>query len=69
MRLDVPAIGPAVVTLGVFDGVHQGHRHLLDQTVRAARERGASAVAIVFEPHPDEVIRPASPLRGSCPRT
>ncbi len=57
MRLDVSAIGPAVVTLGVFDGVHQGHRHLLDQTVRAARERGASAVAIVFEPHPDEVIR------------
>jgi riboflavin kinase / FMN adenylyltransferase len=54
---ELPAIGPAAVTLGVFDGVHRGHRHLLDALRRAARAAGAQSVAILFEPHPDEVIR------------
>jgi riboflavin kinase/FMN adenylyltransferase len=49
-----------VVTLGVFDGVHLGHRALAVTTALAARERNAAAVAIVFAPHPDEVLRPGS---------
>lgn len=56
----LPRIGPAVVTLGVFDGVHLGHRHLAAATVRAAQERDCSSVAIVFSPHPGEVIRPGT---------
>ena len=67
MRLDVPAIGPAVVILGVFDGVHRGHRHLLESTGRAAREREAAAVAIVFAPHPEEVIRPGTRVARLLP--
>jgi len=53
----LPRIGPAAVTMGVFDGVHLGHRHLIDATRRAAETTGAASVAIVFTPHPDEVIR------------
>lgn len=56
----LPTIGPAAVTLGVFDGVHLGHRHLVDATRHAAAAFGAASVAIVFTPHPDEVIRPGS---------
>jgi riboflavin kinase/FMN adenylyltransferase len=56
----LPRIGPAVVTLGVFDGVHVGHRHLVAATVRAAGRHGCASVALVFSPHPDEVIRPGT---------
>ncbi|HEX7226010.1 MAG TPA: riboflavin kinase [Candidatus Limnocylindria bacterium] len=63
----LPAIGPAVVTLGVFDGVHLGHRALVGATRAAAGERGARAVAIVFTPHPDEVIRPGTIVQRLLP--
>ncbi|MEO9246738.1 bifunctional riboflavin kinase/FAD synthetase [Citricoccus nitrophenolicus] len=49
---------PSVVTLGNFDGVHRGHRQVLDQVVSTARAAGALAVAITFDPHPRVVHRP-----------
>jgi riboflavin kinase/FMN adenylyltransferase len=58
-RIDeLPPIGPAAVALGVFDGVHLGHLQLAAATVAASRERDASSVAIVFDPHPLEIIEP-----------
>lgn len=67
MSLEIPRIGPAVVTLGVFDGVHLGHRHLLRATLDAAGARGATAVALVFSPHPDEVLRPGTRVPRLAP--
>jgi riboflavin kinase/FMN adenylyltransferase len=55
--------GPSVVTVGFFDGVHRGHQAVLDTVVRAARERGARSVAITFDRHPSEVLRPGSEPR------
>jgi riboflavin kinase/FMN adenylyltransferase len=46
----------SAVTLGVFDGVHLGHRYVLEQTVRLARERGGPAVVVTFSRHPRAVI-------------
>lgn len=63
----LPSLGPSVITLGVFDGVHLGHRHLVRETARAATERGARSVAIVFSPHPDEVLRPGTRVERLLP--
>ena len=64
---ELPAIGPAVVTLGAFDGVHRGHRHVIAATVDAARQRDATSVALVFTPHPDEVVRPGAVVERLLP--
>lgn len=47
----------SVVTIGVFDGVHAGHRALIDMTVALARTEGLRAEAVTFDPHPMSVVR------------
>jgi riboflavin kinase/FMN adenylyltransferase len=53
-----------VLALGNFDGVHRGHRKILDRLQRVASERGATSVVMTFDPHPPRVVRPdkAPPL-------
>jgi riboflavin kinase/FMN adenylyltransferase len=46
------------LTIGNFDGVHLGHKALLEQLQSAALERGLTTAAIVFEPHPREFFTP-----------
>lgn len=50
--------GPTAVTLGNFDGVHLGHREVLQALVGAARARGLRSLAMTFDPHPRAVHRP-----------
>jgi riboflavin kinase/FMN adenylyltransferase len=57
---EIPAnFGPSVASIGNFDGVHLGHRQILSAVAREAREQGARAVAITFDPHPEQFLRPA----------
>lgn len=49
---------PCVATFGNFDGVHRGHRAILDELTRQGEERGLPAVAVTFDPHPVEVMHP-----------
>src|SRR5262245_48316722 len=53
-----------VLALGNFDGVHRGHRKILERVRRVAGERGATSVVMTFDPHPPRVVRPdkAPPL-------
>lgn len=67
MSLGMPEIGPAVVMLGVFDGVHRGHQHLVTATIEAARDREVRSVAVVFDPPPIEVIRPGATVARLLP--
>ena len=53
-------LGPAVVTVGMFDGVHRGHRALLDRVAAEAAARGLPAAAVTFDRHPLAVLRPGS---------
>lgn len=54
---DVQLTQPALVTVGVFDGVHAGHQHLIRQLVARARAAGRLTVVLTFFPHPDAVLR------------
>ncbi|MEV0969436.1 bifunctional riboflavin kinase/FAD synthetase [Microtetraspora glauca] len=58
---DVPENwGRSVVTIGVFDGVHRGHQQMVARAVDMAANLGLPSVAVTFDPHPDEVVRPGS---------
>lgn len=62
-QLDAPPSQGAVVSLGVFDGVHLGHQAILSANVEKAREIGAVPTVVTFSGHPKRI------LLGRAPRT
>jgi riboflavin kinase/FMN adenylyltransferase len=59
--------GPALVSVGNFDGVHRAHRHVLDEIVRRAKAGSAQSVVVTFEPHPSRILRPERNLKLLTP--
>src|SRR6185436_8408439 len=56
-----PEARGAALAIGNFDGVHRGHRALLQAAKDAAAKTGTKAGVILFEPHPREVFQPDKP--------
>ncbi len=53
---------PSCLTIGYFDGVHRGHRYLINQASKTARQQRLRAVLLTFYPHPNVVLRGAEPF-------
>ncbi|RBM11521.1 cytidyltransferase [Prauserella sp. PE36] len=51
-----PDLGPQVVTIGVFDGVHRGHTRLIGRTLEVGREHRLPTMLVTFDPHPARVV-------------
>lgn len=55
----LPEFRNAVITIGTFDGVHAGHRFIIQQLEQAARDCNGETVIVTFDPHPREVLLPS----------
>jgi len=53
---DIEGLKSTVATIGTFDGVHLGHRAVINQLIAFAKERNAETLIITFEPHPRIVL-------------
>jgi riboflavin kinase/FMN adenylyltransferase len=51
---------PCAVTIGAYDGVHTGHRLVIDRVERVAAEQGLASAVVTFDQHPATVVRPES---------
>jgi riboflavin kinase/FMN adenylyltransferase len=57
---EVPAdFGPCAITIGNFDGVHRGHRQIMQRVRAIARAHGWKAAVLTFDPHPSKLVAPA----------
>lgn len=63
----VPGDERSVVTIGNFDGMHQGHRKVIGICVERARRQGVDAMACTFDPHPAQVHHPEAGMQLIMP--
>ncbi len=58
----LPAFRKASITIGTFDGVHNGHKAILQEVVNHANAVGGESILLTFEPHPRKVLFPDQPI-------
>ena len=56
----LPSFKRAILTIGSFDGVHQGHRKIIEQMIDLAAAHSGETVVMTFDPHPRSVLRPTN---------
>src|SRR5450756_3142082 len=58
-----PYVSDTVITVGTFDGVHRGHRDIVERLVARSHHLKIPSVLVTFEPHPLEIVNlAAAPL-------
>jgi len=60
---NLPRFRNAVITIGTFDGVHEGHQKIIDALINEARSIQGEAVIITFHPHPRKIVNPNEHLQ------
>ena len=59
----LPTFANAVITIGSFDGVHEGHRQIIEALTNEACRVNGESVIITFDPHPKKIVHPNEPLQ------
>jgi riboflavin kinase/FMN adenylyltransferase len=57
------ATNKTVVTLGTFDGVHKGHKSILEKLIKSSKQKGCESVVLTFFPHPRMVLQQSSNIK------
>jgi riboflavin kinase/FMN adenylyltransferase len=66
---DPHAVARPVIAIGNFDGLHRGHRAVIDRTLALAHRLGRPSAILTFEPHPRDFFRPGAPVFRLTPLT
>jgi riboflavin kinase / FMN adenylyltransferase len=60
---NLPPFRNAVITIGTFDGVHEGHKKIISALITEAKAVNGESVIITFDPHPRKIVNPEEPLQ------